>query len=65
MQYDLRRAMLFLDSLTFGRPEIFIGNCSQRIDAQTGQITDQQTVGFIRQQLAAFGKFIEQHGGKR
>jgi chromate reductase len=26
MQYDLRRAMLFLDSLTFGRPEIFIGS---------------------------------------
>jgi chromate reductase, NAD(P)H dehydrogenase (quinone) len=65
MQYDLRRAMLFLNALTFGRPEIFIGNCSQRIDAQTGQITDEQTVGFIRQQLAAFGKFIEQHGGKR
>jgi chromate reductase, NAD(P)H dehydrogenase (quinone) len=65
MQYDLRRSMLFLDALTFGRPEIFIGNCSQRIDAQTGQITDQQTVGFIRQQLAAFGKFIELHGGKR
>ena len=57
--------MLFLNASTFGRPEIFIGNCSQRIDAQTGQITDQQTVGFIRQQLAAFGKFIEQHGGKR
>jgi chromate reductase, NAD(P)H dehydrogenase (quinone) len=65
MQYDLRRAMLFLDALAFGRPEIFIGNCSQRIDAKTGQITDQQTVGFIRQQLAAFAKFIEQHVGKR
>ena len=65
MQYDLRRAMLFLNASTFGRPEIFIGNCSQRIDAQTGQIIDQQTVGFIRQQLAAFAKFIEQHGGTR
>ncbi|HMK70754.1 MAG TPA: NAD(P)H-dependent oxidoreductase [Xanthobacteraceae bacterium] len=65
MQYDLRRAMLFLNTMTFGRPEIFIGNCSQRIDAKTGQITDQQTVGFIRDQLAAFARFIEQHGGKR
>ena len=65
MQYDLRRAMLFLDALTFGRPEIFIGNCSQRIDAKTGEITDQQTIGFIRQQLAAFATFIERHGGKR
>ena len=65
MQYDLRRAMIFLDALTFGRPEIFIGNCATRIDAKTGQITDQQTIGFIKQQLAAFLKFIERHGGER
>jgi chromate reductase, NAD(P)H dehydrogenase (quinone) len=60
MQYDLRRSMLFLDAVTLVKPEIFIGNCSQKIDAKTGQITDQQTVEFIRQQLAAFAKFIEQ-----
>ena len=35
-----------------------------RIDAKTGQITDQQTVGFIKQQLAAFAKFIERLGAK-
>jgi chromate reductase, NAD(P)H dehydrogenase (quinone) len=64
MQYDLRRAMLFLDAVTLGKPEIFIGNCSQKIDAKSGQITDQQAVGFIRQQLGAFAKFIEQHTGK-
>ena len=51
MQYDLRRAMIFLDAMTLNKPEIFIGNCSQKIDAKTGQITDQQTVGFIQQQL--------------
>jgi chromate reductase len=62
MQYDLRRAMIFLDAMTLNKPEIFIGNCSTRIDAKTGEITDQQTVGFIRQQLAAFAKFIVQHG---
>ena len=59
MQYDLRRSMIFLDAMTLNKPEIFIGNCSQKIDAKTGQITDQQTVDFIRQQLAAFAKFIE------
>jgi chromate reductase, NAD(P)H dehydrogenase (quinone) len=59
MQYDLRRAMIFLDAVTLNKPEIFIGNCSQRIDAKTGQITDQQTIGLIRQQLAAFAKFVE------
>jgi chromate reductase len=64
MQYDLRRAMTFLDAATLNKPEIFIGNCSQKIDAKTGQITDQQAVEFIRQQLAAFAKFIEYHAGK-
>jgi chromate reductase len=64
MQYDLRRAMIFLDAITLNKPEIFIGNCSQRIDAKTGEITDQQTVGFIKQQLAAFAKFIERLGAK-
>jgi chromate reductase, NAD(P)H dehydrogenase (quinone) len=64
MQYDLRRTMIFLDAMTLNKPEIFIGNCSTKIDAATGNITDQQTVGFIRQQLAAFAKFIERVGPK-
>jgi chromate reductase, NAD(P)H dehydrogenase (quinone) len=64
MQYDLRRSMIFLDAITLNKPEIFIGNCSQKIDAKTGQITDQQTVEFIQQQLAAFAKFIVRFGGK-
>ncbi|MGC1349136.1 MAG: NAD(P)H-dependent oxidoreductase [Xanthobacteraceae bacterium] len=64
MQYDLRRSMLFLDAMTLNKPEIFIGNCSQKIDAKTGQITDQQTVGFIQQQLAAFATFIVRFGAK-
>jgi chromate reductase, NAD(P)H dehydrogenase (quinone) len=63
MQYDLRRAMQFLDAVTLGKPEIFIGNCSQKIDAKTGEITDEATKKFIGQQLAAFAKFIKQHGG--
>jgi len=64
MQYDLRRSMIFLDALTMNKPEVFIGNVSQRIDEKTGQIKDEQSVGFIKQQLAAFAKFIVQHGGK-
>jgi chromate reductase len=64
VQYDLRRTMVFLDALTLNKPEIFIGNCAQRIDDKTGQITDQPTKDFIKQQLAAFAKFIAQHGVK-
>jgi chromate reductase, NAD(P)H dehydrogenase (quinone) len=65
MQYDLRRSMLFLNAPTLIKPEIFIGNVSTRIDARTGQITDQQAVGLIKQQLEAFAKFIEEHVAKR
>ena len=64
MQYDLRRCMIFLDAWTINKPEIFIGNCSQRIDEKTGQIKDEQTIGFIKQQLAAFAQFIVRIGGK-
>ena len=53
VQYDLRRSMVFLDALTLNKPEIFIGNCAQRIDDKTGKITDEQTVGF--HQAAARG----------
>jgi chromate reductase, NAD(P)H dehydrogenase (quinone) len=64
VQYDLRRTMVFLDAWTLNKPEVFIGNCMQRIDEKTGQITDEATKGFLKQQLAAFAKLIEQHGGK-
>ena len=65
VQYDVRRSMMFLDALTLNKPEIFIGNCAQRIDDKTGQITDAQTKEFIKTQLAAFAKFIVAHGAKR
>jgi chromate reductase, NAD(P)H dehydrogenase (quinone) len=64
VQYDLRRTMVFLDAMTLNKPEIFIGNCAQRIDDKTGKITDEATVGFIKQQLAAFAKFIAAHGAQ-
>src|ERR1700683_2237278 len=56
VQYDLRRTMVFLDAFTLNKPEIFIGNCAQRLDEKTRQITDEQTKNFIKQQLAAFAK---------
>jgi chromate reductase len=57
--------MVFLDALTLNKPEIFIGNCAQRIDDKTGEIKDAQTKDLIKTQLAAFAKFIAAHGGKR
>ncbi len=58
VQYDLRRAMVFLDAFTLNKPEIFIGNCASKFDEKTGEIKDEVTRGLIKQQLAAFAAFI-------
>ena len=65
VQYDLRRSMVFLDALTLNKPEIFIGNCAQRIDEKAGRIADAQTRDLIKQQLVAFARFIAVHGAHR
>ena len=64
VQYDLRRMMVFLDALTLNKPEIFVGSCASKLDEKTGALTDETTRGFIRQQLAAFAKFIDRHGAR-
>jgi len=64
VQYDLRRAMVFLDAIVLNKPEIFIGAASTKVNEQTGELTDETTRNFIKQQLAAFAKFIARHGGK-
>jgi chromate reductase len=58
VQYDLRRAMVFLDAFVLNKPEIFIGSCASKLDEKTGEITDETTRNFIKQQLAAFANFI-------
>ncbi|MGB7037793.1 MAG: NADPH-dependent FMN reductase [Xanthobacteraceae bacterium] len=65
MQYDLRRCMIFLDAMTMNKPEVFIGLAAQKFDDKTGQLKDEQAVGFIKQLLAAFAKFIAAHGGAK
>ena len=58
VQYDLRRAMVFLDAFVLNKPEIFIGSCASKLDETTGEIKDETTRNFIKQQLAAFATFI-------
>ena len=58
VQYDMRKAMTFLDAHTLNKPEIFIGNCASKIDEATGEIKDETTRNFIKQQLAAFVTYI-------
>jgi chromate reductase, NAD(P)H dehydrogenase (quinone) len=64
VQYDLRKTMVFLDALTLNKPEIFVGNCASKFDEKTGELKDDTTRNFIKQQLEAFARFIERHGRK-
>jgi chromate reductase len=59
VQYDLRRAMVFLDAFVLNKPEIFVGSCASKLDDKTGEIKDEATRNFIKQQLTAFAAFIE------
>ena len=65
MQYDLRRCMIFLDAMTMNKPEVFIGLAAQKFDDKTGQLKDEQAVGFIKQQFAVFAKFVAEHGAAK
>src|SRR4029453_3897010 len=58
VQYDLRGAMIFLDAFTLNKPEVFIGGAAAKFDEKTGELKDEATRGFIKQQLAAFATFI-------
>ncbi|MGE0751722.1 MAG: NADPH-dependent FMN reductase [Variibacter sp.] len=63
VQYHLRQSMVFLDALVFNRPEIFIGTAQNKVNDK-GELTDQTTRDFIKQQLEGFAKFITRVGGK-
>ena len=58
VQYDMRRSMVFLDAFTLNKPEIFVGGCASKFDEKTGEIKDEATRNFIKQQLAAFATLI-------
>jgi chromate reductase len=58
MQYHLRQSLTAIEAIMFGRPEIFVSFAAKKIDEKTGELTDQPTIDIIKQQLAAFEKFI-------
>lgn len=64
VQYDLRKALVFLDALTLNKPEVFVSNVKSRVNEETGELTDETSKDFIRQQLVAFAKFIAQVSAK-
>jgi chromate reductase, NAD(P)H dehydrogenase (quinone) len=58
MQYHLRMALTFLSAFVFGTPEVFVGLAQTKFDPATLELKDEPTRKVVRDQLAAFAKFI-------
>jgi chromate reductase, NAD(P)H dehydrogenase (quinone) len=59
VQYDMRRAMLFMDALVLQKPEVYVGNVASKFNAQ-GDCTDEATGRFLTDQMAEFARWIGQ-----
>ena len=64
MQYHLRQTLVFVEALVFNRPEVMVGAAQSKIDGD-GRLTDPATRDFIKQQLAAFEKFVRKVGARQ
>lgn len=56
-QYHLRQVLVALNAQVMNLPEVLIGNVDKKVDTDTGKLTDEASLGFIRQQLQALGSF--------
>jgi chromate reductase len=61
-QYHLRQILVFLDTAVMNKPEVMVGQIMTKVDAGTGEITDQATSDFIAAQLIAFAAFVRRWG---
>ena len=50
------------DALVLNKPEVFVGSCIPKFDEQTGELKDEATRGFLKQQLENFAAFIRKVG---
>jgi chromate reductase, NAD(P)H dehydrogenase (quinone) len=64
MQYHLRQSLTSIDAILFGRPEILVTFAATKFDEKTLELKDQPTIDIVKQQLAAFEKFIRRVSGK-
>jgi chromate reductase len=65
MQYHLRQSLTSIDTLIFGKPEIFVSFSAKKFDEKTLELTDQPTIDIVKQQLASFEKFIRRMNGRK
>lgn len=62
VQYHLRQVLVFMNTFTLNKPEVFINHSAQKFNAE-GDLTDQQTAQFIREQLIALQKLAQKVNG--
>jgi chromate reductase, NAD(P)H dehydrogenase (quinone) len=55
VQYDLRKVLVYMNTFTVNKPEVFIGNCAAKFDAQ-GRLTDEAGAKFIAELLQSLQK---------
>ncbi len=46
VQYDLRKVLVFMNTFTVNKPEVFINHCASKFNAD-GELTDEATAKFI------------------
>lgn len=55
VQYHLRQVLVFMNSFTVNKPEVFISNCASKFNEQ-GELTDETTAKFITELLVSLDK---------
>nr|WP_294513097.1 NADPH-dependent FMN reductase [uncultured Rhodopila sp.] len=56
-QYHLRQILVFLDAFVLNKPEVMVGQITNKVDPTSLELTDQATRDFIAAQLRAFAAF--------
>jgi chromate reductase len=58
VQYHLRQVLVFLNTFTVNKPEVFINHSASKFN-QTGDLTDEITAGFIKDLLKSLQQLAE------
>lgn len=60
-QYHLRQVLVYMNTFTVNKPEVFIGMAQNKFDAE-GELTDETTAKFITDLLVAMQKLKQRVG---
>ncbi|HEY8359973.1 MAG TPA: NAD(P)H-dependent oxidoreductase, partial [Ramlibacter sp.] len=60
-QYHLRQVLVYMNTFTVNKPEVFIGNAQTKFNAE-GELTDETTAKFITDLLVSLQKLATRLG---